>query len=111
MSLDAATPAVPEPAAGAGKREPAVAKPEPTEQGQPAAPPADPRAATHQVTIYRSWCKGCGICVAFCPKEVYAEWKGERPEVLHPERCTGCQQCVLHCPDFAIRVDAIAPRS
>lgn len=111
MSLDAATPAVPGPTAGAGSGPADSAKPQPPEQDAAAAAPATPRAQTHQVTIYRSWCKGCGICVAFCPKEVYAEWKGERPEVVHPERCTGCQQCVLHCPDFAIRVDAVAPRS
>lgn len=107
MSLDAATPAVPDPTAGAAKGPAEHAEPHPP---APSTPP-QPRAQTHQVTIYRSWCKGCGICVAFCPKEVYAEWQGERPDVLHPERCTGCQQCVLHCPDFAIRVDEIAPRS
>ena len=43
-----------------------------------------------EVEFYRDWCKGCGICSAFCPEEVLAmNAKGE-PEIAKPERCIGC---------------------
>ena len=29
---------------------------------------AKPKLKKHH--IYRDWCKGCGICVALCPKKV-----------------------------------------
>jgi 2-oxoglutarate ferredoxin oxidoreductase subunit delta len=56
------------------------------------------------VAIYRAWCKGCGICVAFCPKEVLSMNERGEPHVTSPERCTGCTWCELRCPDFAISV-------
>jgi 2-oxoglutarate ferredoxin oxidoreductase subunit delta len=56
------------------------------------------------VAIYRAWCKGCGICVAFCPKEVLSMNERGEPQVTGPERCTGCTWCELRCPDFAISV-------
>ena len=57
------------------------------------------------VEFYRDWCKGCGICVAFCPEEVLAmNAKGE-PEISEPERCIGCAWCEIRCPDFAVRVE------
>ncbi len=62
-----------------------------------------------RVTIYRAWCKGCGICVAFCPKDVYEQDLLDHPQIIRPEACTGCQKCVLHCPDFAISVDKRPP--
>jgi 2-oxoglutarate ferredoxin oxidoreductase subunit delta len=56
------------------------------------------------VEIYRAWCKGCGICVAFCPREVLSMNERGEPQVSGPERCTGCTWCELRCPDFAISV-------
>ncbi len=56
------------------------------------------------VEIYKSWCKRCGICVAFCPAEVLAQDESGAVQVKDPERCTGCQLCELRCPDFAIHV-------
>ncbi len=58
----------------------------------------------HTVEIYKSWCKRCGICVAFCPGEVMALDEQGDVVVRNPERCTGCQLCELRCPDFAITV-------
>jgi 2-oxoglutarate ferredoxin oxidoreductase subunit delta len=53
--------------------------------------------------IREKYCKGCGICVAFCPKQVLVLKNGkvfpERPQV-----CIGCRMCELRCPDFAIEV-------
>ncbi|MBC7265155.1 MAG: 4Fe-4S binding protein [Chloroflexi bacterium] len=57
-----------------------------------------------EVRLFGKWCKGCGLCIAFCPQGVF-EANGEgRPVVAHPEKCTACEWCVVHCPDFAIQV-------
>lgn len=58
----------------------------------------------YAIDIYRAWCKACGICVAFCPRECLGLNENGAPVVLKPERCTGCGWCELHCPDFAISV-------
>lgn len=57
-----------------------------------------------KVVIYGTWCKGCGLCVAFCPANVLALDDAGHPFVKHPERCTACHWCDTHCPDFAIVV-------
>ena len=55
------------------------------------------------VVINERWCKGCGICVAFCPKQAL---RLEHEKALHdPERCIVCGMCELYCPDLAITVD------
>jgi 2-oxoglutarate ferredoxin oxidoreductase subunit delta len=58
----------------------------------------------YRITVYDAWCKKCGICVEFCPKNVLESDQFGAPEPMHPELCIGCTQCVLHCPDFAITV-------
>lgn len=58
-------------------------------------------------TIYRHWCKSCGICVALCPKDVYTRNETGGPEIIKPDECIGCLSCEIHCPDFAI---SITPR-
>ncbi|UCE84211.1 MAG: 4Fe-4S binding protein, partial [Deltaproteobacteria bacterium] len=46
-----------------------------------------------EVEFYRDWCKGCGICAAFCPAGALSiNDKGE-PEITKPELCTGCTWC------------------
>ena len=55
--------------------------------------------------IVREWCKGCGICVAFCPKDVLALDEQDRAVVARPEKCICCQLCELRCPDLAIEVE------
>lgn len=54
--------------------------------------------------IFRDWCKGCGICVAFCPKKVYDRDKTGKPVCVRPDACIGCRFCEQHCPDFAITI-------
>lgn len=49
-------------------------------------------------------CKGCGICVEFCPKQVLVVNPIEKVEVAHEENCILCRQCEMRCPDFAIFV-------
>jgi 2-oxoglutarate ferredoxin oxidoreductase subunit delta len=55
------------------------------------------------VQINTDWCKGCGICVEFCPTHVLA-LKDLKASVQYPEECTGCAMCSLRCPDLAIDV-------
>jgi len=55
--------------------------------------------------LNREWCKGCGICVAFCPKDVLKIGKDNKVFVVKEENCTSCTLCELRCPDFAILVE------
>lgn len=48
-------------------------------------------------------CKGCGICVEFCPTKVLILAEGAAA-VADLDRCTACNLCDLRCPDFAITV-------
>lgn len=57
-----------------------------------------------QVTIYADWCKGCGICVAFCPAGVLEQDASGKARVTHESQCVNCGFCELHCPDFAVSV-------
>jgi len=61
------------------------------------------------VTVFSNWCKGCGLCVEFCPASVLEQGPDGRVIVAHPEKCTACRWCELHCPDFAIFVTDIEP--
>ena len=56
------------------------------------------------IEVNRSFCKGCGICVAFCPKGVLELDDHEKALVKRPEQCTACMLCELRCPDIAIEV-------
>ncbi len=56
------------------------------------------------IGLFHAWCKGCGLCAAFCPQDVYQCNDENKPELVQADACNGCQLCVLHCPDFAIRV-------
>ncbi|HHX86813.1 MAG TPA: 4Fe-4S binding protein [Firmicutes bacterium] len=51
----------------------------------------------------QEWCKGCGICVSFCPREALSLNRSNKAE-LNAARCTGCGTCEMYCPDFAIEL-------
>ena len=57
------------------------------------------------VTVFKAWCKGCGICIAFCPQGVLDFDDDGKSYPKHPEKCIQCMQCELRCPDFAITVN------
>lgn len=56
------------------------------------------------IKIYEKMCKGCEICVAFCPVKIL-EMDGLIAVVNDPDKCTKCMLCELRCPDFAITVE------
>jgi 2-oxoglutarate ferredoxin oxidoreductase subunit delta len=60
------------------------------------------RRAPGRRYVYKRWCKGCRICIAFCPENVFALGEDGRAEVVNPEACTNCEICDRLCPDFAI---------
>jgi 2-oxoglutarate ferredoxin oxidoreductase subunit delta len=55
-------------------------------------------------------CKGCGLCVAVCPKKVLKisdriNKKGYYPACqVRPEDCVSCALCCTMCPDVAITI-------
>jgi len=53
------------------------------------------------VSIKTKWCKGCKLCVEFCPWGVLQIEK-EKAYVAAPEKCLGCGLCEKLCPDYAI---------
>lgn len=61
------------------------------------------------VTLFGTWCKGCGLCSEFCPQGVLVADAQGRPHVAHPDRCTACHWCDMHCPDMAITVRRLEP--
>ncbi|WP_025209271.1 4Fe-4S binding protein [Hippea sp. KM1] len=62
------------------------------------------------VEINEKLCKGCGLCVNVCPKNVLEMvedlhvWMGTIAKVARPEDCIRCKMCEDICPDFAITV-------
>ena len=56
------------------------------------------------VIVKEEWCKGCYICVEFCPTKVL-ELIDTKAKVVAPEKCIFCKLCEIRCPDFAITVD------
>ncbi len=62
---------------------------------------AKKKSINADIVINRTWCKGCGICIAFCPKEaLFMDNSGKAEKVT--EKCTACGVCETFCPDFAI---------
>lgn len=63
-----------------------------------------------KIIIHHEKCKGCRLCMTFCPKGAirvspklnakgyaYAECDPDKP-------CTGCGTCALMCPEAIIEV-------
>lgn len=65
----------------------------------------------YTVNIDALVCKGCGLCIYYCPKDVLklADTMNQKgynvAVVVAPDNCIGCRLCDIACPDFAIFVE------
>ncbi|ABR48787.1 4Fe-4S ferredoxin, iron-sulfur binding domain protein [Alkaliphilus metalliredigens QYMF] len=57
-----------------------------------------------ELHIIPEWCKGCNICVGFCPKNVL-ELEHDKVSIKNKDLCIKCGQCELRCPDYAIYLE------
>ncbi|MDI6829465.1 MAG: ferredoxin family protein, partial [Armatimonadota bacterium] len=63
-----------------------------------------------RIVINSERCKGCELCINFCPKNLiylaeHFNSKGFHPAVFKDSgECTGCTACAVMCPDVAIDV-------
>ncbi len=65
--------------------------------------------AKGEILIDEQYCKGCGYCEEYCPKDCIAIQKDKYnsqgyllPAIIHPEDCNGCGICSFMCPCLAI---------
>jgi len=62
------------------------------------------------ITIDQERCKGCSLCIEFCPKQAIIlsdklNLKGYFVAFFEAGKgCTGCATCAVMCPDVAIEV-------
>lgn len=65
-----------------------------------------------KLTFKEELCKGCGLCVNACPKQILQlsrerlNQKGHSPvEIIDQEKCIACAFCATMCPDCVITVE------
>jgi len=63
------------------------------------------------VRINEVLCKGCGLCVRACPKQILElseklNAKGYHPaRVIDMDACTACASCARACPDVVMEIE------
>ena len=66
--------------------------------------------AKGKIEVNSEKCKGCELCIAFCPKQSISRSgklnaSGYLPAVYEDGgACTGCAICAVVCPEVAIEV-------
>ena len=56
------------------------------------------------VTVHIDLCKGCGLCIVHCPKDVLKASNqinalGYPTTIVASDDCIGCGNCYLVCPE------------
>ncbi len=57
-----------------------------------------------RLKINPSLCKGCNICIVFCPKNALELVEG-KAELTKKDDCILCGLCEQRCPDYAIYIE------
>jgi len=64
-----------------------------------------------KVILHEERCKGCKLCIEFCPRHILEVDKKINAKgffsikVTEQEKCTGCASCAVMCPDVAIEIE------
>jgi 2-oxoglutarate ferredoxin oxidoreductase subunit delta len=64
---------------------------------------ATPKLKAHHIN--REWCKGCGICIHFCPTNVLELDDQDKAFAARISDCICCRLCELRCPDLAVEIE------
>jgi 2-oxoglutarate ferredoxin oxidoreductase subunit delta len=63
-----------------------------------------------EVRIQRDKCKGCQLCIFYCPSKCLEsssdlnKWGLRYAKKKEDTNCIGCGACFLICPDFCIEI-------
>lgn len=63
-----------------------------------------------RTAINEERCKGCGLCIEYCPKKIlkfasHINASGYNPAICTDQSaCIGCAICARTCPDLVIEV-------
>ncbi len=64
----------------------------------------------YKINVLKDRCKGCRLCIEFCPRKVLRESTDFNARGYHSvcaekeSECLHCGLCELICPEFAIEV-------
>jgi 2-oxoglutarate ferredoxin oxidoreductase subunit delta len=67
----------------------------------------EPRKVCGTVHIDIERCKGCDLCIDYCPTKILAmsplfNVKGYHYPIVADDNCIVCHSCFIICPEFAI---------